>query len=367
MRNIVVYSKRVGLTIPATTVTLNGSSISCGLITTEKPHFDCESPQHRDKVLIKTIAFSCNYRDLSFMHLAVKRDENSFWVIGSEFIGEVIKTGSQVTSLRAGDRVIGNNDFSDIRAKEQGIPTNNASKEYQILPASQLVAIPPGMPDIIGAAFSLGSQTAYSMLRKLNVTANSNVLVTAAKSNTSLFIINALKKHKVNIYATSTSMKFGKQLEELGVKELIQINQDTNFSEHNSLGRIAKELNYFDYVIDPFFDLHLGRAVFIMAPGGKYITCGTSEQYGPLAERVYDNSAAVDFKAAIGYAMLNNLHIIGNCLGQTQDLRQAIQDYISGELDIVIDSIFCGDAVGSFLEKTYCSKERFGKVVYKYD
>ena len=65
-------------------------------------------------------------------------------------------------------------------------------------------------------------------------------------------------------------------------------------------------------------------------------------------------------------AMINNIQIIGNCLGQTDDLANAIQDYIAGKLPVVIDSICSGDQISDFFTRTYHAKDRFGKVIYRY-
>jgi hypothetical protein len=65
--------------------------------------------------------------------------------------------------------------------------------------------------------------------------------------------------------------------------------------------------------------------------------------------------------------LIKNLHIIGNCLGTTEDLRDAIRDFALDSFRVVIDTVFTGDRVGPFLDRTYNSRERFGKVVYRYN
>jgi hypothetical protein len=57
---------------------------------------------------------------------------------------------------------------------------------------------------------------------------------------------------------------------------------------------------------------------------------------------------------------------MGNCLGLTEDLEQACRDYCSGSLAVTVDSIFCNNQVGAFLERSYKATDRFGKVVYEY-
>jgi threonine dehydrogenase-like Zn-dependent dehydrogenase len=66
-------------------------------------------------------------------------------------------------------------------------------------------------------------------------------------------------------------------------------------------------------------------------------------------------------------AMFKNLQIIGNCIGLTTDLQQAIADYTAGKFDVVIDSVFTGNQIAEFFDRTFNQKDRFGKVVYRYD
>lgn len=46
--------------------------------------------------------------------------------------------------------------------------------------------------------------------------------------------------------------------------------------------------------------------------------------------------------------MINNIQIMGNCIGLTSDLEDAIADYVSGKLKVNIDSVFTGNQVAEF-------------------
>ena len=99
---------------------------------------------------------------------------------------------------------------------------------------------------------------------------------------------------------------------------------------------------------------------------GIYITCGVADRYSHLTGRsMYAESRPL--KQVMASAIYKNLQLVGNCIGHTEDLRQAIADYQVGDLEVPIDSIFRGDQVAAFFERTYNAPERFGKVVYSYD
>lgn len=375
MRNIAICGSDIQRLTPLgqpaiQTINLEGVTVRCGLIETSDPQFNRSAPENQEKVLVKIKAFSCNYRDKALiLKMATRGPANSFYVVGSEFVGEVVAVGPAVTAFRPGDRVIGNGSYpySGVEGLAPGIPTNNGSKEYQVFHAAKLIKVSPALPDEVAAAFPIGAQTTYSMVRRLNLRENEKVLVTAAKSNTSLFAINALKELGVQVYATSTSSRFEAELKALGVKELLVMDPKlSNFLEDETFKSRVQALGGFDAVIDPFFDLHLGKVIGAMAPGGRYVTCGFYDQYTELVGQTF--RPQWDGRQIMVAVMLGNLQIIGNCIGQTEDLAQAIDDYAAGNLHVVIDSVFSGyDQVGPFFERTYTSPDRFGKVVYKYE
>ena len=63
---------------------------------------------------------------------------------------------------------------------------------------------------------------------------------------------------------------------------------------------------------------------------------------------------------------MKNVQIIGNCIGLTSDLQQAVTDYVAGDLAVQIDSVCDGGGIGPFLDRTFNAGDRFGKVVYRY-
>lgn len=372
MRNLAICGSQVKALQPdnrsITTKEIDGVEVTAGVLITRDPTFNAQAQENRLNVLVRIKGFSCNYRDLNMIFAAVKKGvPNSFFVVGSDLTGEVIEIGTGVTRFKAGDRVISDNHYSGLEAPgvREGVLTNQASKEYQIFPEDGLAKIPDEMPDEVAAAFSIGAQTAYSMLRKLELKPGSKILVTAAKSNTSLFAIQALRQHQVQVYATSTSRCFEPELLALGVRELIQIEpSERSFLTNEQMLRIISEQGRFAYVFDPFFDLHLHKALEVMAHGGKYITCGFLDQYKKgIGTEILNRGPGVH--QTMFAIMSRNLQILGNCSGTTADLNQAIDDYHRGTFRVSIDSVFSGDEAGEFLQRTY-SKDRFGKVVFLY-
>ena len=354
------------------TLEMDGIPVTVGVVPTPSSDVEKDLLEKPDHVVIRVKAFSCNYRDKALIFSAAKSEnERSFYVIGSELVGEVVNVGPAVTSLQIGDRVIGNNHYHgfgiDTGGAPEGMPTNHGSKEYQILHQNKLMKIPSNMPDEVGAVFSLGAQTAYSMIRKLQVKEGDNVLVTAAKSNTSLFAIQALQKYRANVYVTTTSQRFEKELQDLGVKEVFVVSPDLPyFNQHVRMTEVAKRIGLFDCVIDPFYDLHIGKVIHMIGFGGRYVTCGLFNQYQSLIDQEFQYIGS-NLIEVMGLAMLKNIQIIGNCLGSTQDLERALQDYEDGVFDVSLDSVFYGNQVVDFFDRTFNARDRFGKVAFQYD
>ncbi len=346
MRCVVMYSNGHG----KRRVSINGHSIGCGFIQTDEPEFDPErSP---DKVWVRIKGFSCNFRDKALVLQAVQGRQNGYYVIGSEFVGEVQQVGIHVHGFQPGDRVIANNSWPLAPdGLPGGVPTNHAGKEYQAFRPAQLVKIPRQMSDAEAAIFSIGAQTVYSMLRKLDIPAGARVLVTAAKSNTSLFVFEALRRRGVETWALSRSRDHQERLYDLGVKELVLFDPARSLSDTLPHG--------FEYVIDPFFDIYLPFAVDILTPGGKYVTCGF---YTQSEEITISPAMARNFLGVMAQAMVKNITLIGNCLGTPDDLTRALADYETGSFCPVIDSVFGLGQVQEFLDRTYNAPERFGKV-----
>lgn len=380
MRSVVVCGSKVkellldNKTIKA--VELRGVRVSFGLINVPPPLFDPGDPNQRQCVLIKVKAFSCNFRDVGVIFGALRDGgDHSFYAVGSEFVAEVVATGAAVTDLRVGDRVLGNNcylgDGVSCDGAAGGLPTNQASKEYLVLHRTKVCKVPDGMPNTVAAAFSLGFQTVYSIIRKLSVEKDAHVLVTSARSNTSLFAISALRERKARIYATTSSKRFAGVLGEMGVEELIQVDLNPRAGEgrgnaFEKLRRVSDRIGGFDYVIDPFFDLHLPLALNFMKPGAKYATCGLAS----TAEELAGSRFALPMPTmteVLSRCLVMNYQLISSCLGSTVDLQEALRDYEAGKVDVIVDSVYRGDEVGDFFQRTFESPERFGKVIYEYE
>ena len=319
-----------------------------------------------DEVMVKIKAFSCNYRDkalmLKFNNSCKRMSKQRIYFyspFGSEFVAEVIYVGKNIKKIKIGDRVIPNGTYPCRNdGGSGGLPSNYASQRIQYFKENQVSKIPDAIPDEVGASFTIAAQTVYSMIRRLELHQNSKVLISAATSNTSLSAINVLSNRGIKTYAISKNEHFENQLLNLGIHQIIP---------YSALDKITVKEHMdikFDAIIDPFFDIYITQIIKYLKCGGKYIYCGFYNQsslFDPI------NQLNEDYVKVLTHCMINNISIIGNCLGIEEDLQNALDDYVEGKYNILIDSTYTGNDIIPFLKKTFHELPRFGKVVYKYD
>lgn len=310
-------------------------------------------------VLVRVNAFSCNFRDRVLMH----RFNNACNVpnkiiyspIGSEFLGVVERIGSEVVDFKIGDRVMADNSYPyNAGGKYGGVITNFASQRLQMFNENDLIRVPDNMSDEEAAAFSLSAQTAYSMVRKANIQKGDKILITSLSSNTSLAVIETLKKYDAEIYATSTQEDVFEAL-----KEKMGINKVFNL---HALREGAANIPQIDVIFDPFIDINLKRISPFLNYGARYVFCGLYQQSNKYNCKSCSNLNILDLYYL---CITKNISIIGNCLGLHEDLITAICDYKSDDYHVHIDSVFTGKNLTDFFTRTFKEKH-IGKVIYKY-
>ena len=322
-----------------------------------RPPFDPDHPDSRGRVLLHVEAFSANFRDKALCLTAADHlrstGRGSISFLGSEFCGRVVQRGAGVEGLAVGDRVVGDGTYPRRSGSELlgGIVTNRASRGWLVLHESQVCAVPRLMGPDVAAAFALGAQTAQSMVRRGGVSAGSRVLVMSGRSNTSLFLAQCAAAAGGTVSVLSRGRWVPEHLDALPAgAEVLAVEGVLGMAEQ------------FDVVLDPFFDLNVARALRALDYGGRYVTCGLQAQHPSFAEPA-EPAPVVD---VLGTAIVKNLSLIGNCIGERADLDRALALYEEGALSVRLDSVWGPQEGVAFLERTFSAPDRFGKVVMRY-
>ncbi len=351
--------------------TLEGVDVHCGLLQTARPRFDANAAHRRHSALLKVRSFSLNYRDRGGVFLnAIRETDGRLRKIGSDFVAEVVAVGSQVEGLAPGMRVIPEGSLAQRRAEigEQvvhGLQSDRISSQYLIADARKLVAIPDAMSDDVAASFTIGGMTSFSMVRRLDPQPGERVLVLGGRSATSLCVIEALRERDVEVISVSRSQAGKAALRARGVQDVMAMDEapGSSLDTHPRLLKLAGEI---DCVFDPFADLHMRRSLKLLGIGGRYITCGFLHQYQTLFGDAPRPDGA-DLGEVLGDLVFRNLTIVGNCMGSRADLEAAVDAHARGQFDVPIDSVFSGEQIAPFLERSFCAPDRFGKVPYVFE
>ncbi len=348
-------------------VCVDGVVVRCGVVNTADDVYDLTADGRRSEVVVRVRAVSCNFRDRGIFGFAAGVPGTQALPLGSDFVAEVIAVGPDVQRLRPGDRVVPNHHFTGGAeppvGTHEGIATVHASTELMALGEHFLLPVPPSMPDAVAAGFSVPAQTAYGMLRRLEMRRGATVLVTGGSSNTGLLALEALRRYDATVVCTCTSAGRARLLEELGVARVVLVDAQRGADRFADLIQAAREVRGFDFVIDQYFDLYGEIGCTLLRGGGRYITCGVAgsrgRAFGSGPERA-DSIATVDL------AIRKNLSLMGHCLGRTEDLVRAIDDFAAGLLRVQVDSVFDDDHAPEFVERSFNSPARFGKAVLAY-
>lgn len=348
---------------PCGTVTIADTPIRLGVCKVVRPYFDSEAKNNRHHVLIQVRAFSCNFRDKAIIlnsALRFNQRDRDFsqpiaW-FGSDFVANVLAVGSDVTRLKLGDRVIPNCCFPYTPSNEvaAGVTTNEASRGFLVLHTDKLSKISDSISDSLACGFSIGVQTARSMVRRLGDLNKKRILVLSARSNTSRFVLDELRRIGVKAHAASSSDWNEIEQRQLRPHQFLHVDRGKDWFKP------LLEEDKYDIIVDPFFDLHLQGAVELLDYHGKYITCGLKNQHQQFV-------TSSDFGTPLNEVMLSvmskNVTIIGNCIGTFDDLENGIIDYTAYEHGKPVDSVYSRENVAHFLERTYNSSSRYGKTL----
>lgn len=309
-------------------------------------------------VQIQCLGFSLNYRDQAVIDEVISRPAQQLCPVGSEYVGRIIATSKDETEFSAGQQVLFSYSYDGFRQGQRhrnGLLSEHCSARFSLVPRAVVKRLPEGMSLTQGAAFSVTSQTAYSMLRRSRVQAGDRALLYST-SSTSLALIRLLRQRGVIVYVVTSRVEYW-QSQKLDVERWF----DTTPKALAELNQFCRDFSGFDVVFDPFFDRNCLNAISFLKPFGRYLTCGIAVQSKLTNQPTPDFSQYELFILGL----INNVEIIFNCLGTDGDLEQALVDFSAGLFSVDIDSVFSVSQESEFLQRSF-SADKSGKVVFLY-
>ncbi|WP_447409433.1 NADP-dependent oxidoreductase [Weissella confusa] len=283
-----------------------------------------------NEVLIETFATSVNPIDYKARQGALRGMFNWTFpvVLGWDIAGVITKAGANVTEFSVSDRVFARPDM-DVTGKFGSYATLMAVN------VDKVALMPDKMTFAEAAALPLAGETALQMLRTLQVTAGSKVLIQAGAGGVGIVAIQLAKLMGATV-ATTAGHANTEFVRQLGADIVIDYHERS----------ITDVISNYDAVLDSVGDIDAGLDV--LAPGGQLVTISANptEEQLATAEKMHKTLTA-------GW-----LHPSG------QDLAELASYYQNDQLRVVIDSKFpfTTDGVRSAHERVESHHAR-GKVV----
>lgn len=313
-------------------------------------------------ILLELKAAALNHLDLWVRTGARERNIPLPHIPGSDGAGIVAKTGSDVSFIKPGDRVLIAPGLSCGHCTMCLSGRDNLCREYRVLgtrdsgtcaqyvriPAVNAVPIPEGMDFTAAAAVPLVFLTAYHMLVSLaRVKRGETVLIHGAGSGVGSAGIQIAKVFGARVITTAGSEVKLAKAKTLGADEIINYNANDFVLETR---RLTDKRG-----VDVVFE-HIGGEVFeksipLLVKGGRLVTCGATTEY----------LGKVDLR----YVYSRHITIHGSFMGTKHEMIEVMNLFLPGGhktlqpvIDIVLPLQRAADAHRRLEER-----KNFGKVV----
>jgi NADPH:quinone reductase-like Zn-dependent oxidoreductase len=320
---------------------------------------DRPTPEAPDDVIVGVRAAALNHLDL-FVVAGLPGVTHRFpHVLGCDAAGVVEATGSAVTRVRAGDRVVINPgvwcrhcEFC-LRGEEQLCTTYRVLGEH--LPGTfaeavrvredALEPLPDGVSWTDAAAFPLATLTAWHMVKARGaVTPGQTVLIWGIGGGVALAALQAAKLLGASVIVTSSSDEKLARAKTLGADEGI----------NHATADVAKEVRRLtskrgcDVVIDNVGERTWDASQRCLVRGGRLVTCGGTS--GPMV--------TTDVRKLFWHQW----SLLGSTMGSRGEFAEITARLGRGELRPVVDRVYPLGEARAALERLQQGGQ-FGKLV----
>lgn len=311
------------------------------------------------RILVRVKACSINHLDIWIRQGIPSYRIALPHIAGADVAGIVERVAADVTSVRAGDRVVltpglhcrqcqwcrSGSDQMCASYGIRGAATDGGYAELISAEAADAIPIPPTLPFEAAAAFPLVFLTAWHMLvGRARLGAGETVLVQAAGSGVGHAAILIAKHLKATVYATVGSDAKGSKAKALGIDEVIQYQREDVVERVRSF----TEGRGVDVVFEHIGPRTWEGSVKALAKGGRLVTCGSTT--GP--------TVPLDLR----YVFSRQISILGSMMGTTAELDEVTRFIVGGQLRPVVDTVFPLREARQAQERML-RREVFGKLI----
>jgi NADPH:quinone reductase-like Zn-dependent oxidoreductase len=280
---------------------------------------------------------------------------------GSDVAGEIAQIGSDVTTVRVGQKVVLAPGVScgkcpacvsglDNRCRQftnLGYMIDGGCAEFVRAPEVNCLPYPENLSFEEAAAVPLVFQTAWHMLvGRAELQPGEDVLILGAGSGVGSAAIQVAKFFGARVIATAGTGEKLEKAKQLGADYTINHKSQKIRDE---VRRITNKRG-----VDVVFE-HVGTATWddsiaSLAPGGRLVTCGATTGF--------------DAKIDLRFLFSRQLSLLGSYMGTKSELHTVMKLVAAGRLKPIVDRVFPlaeAAAAHAYLE----SSSQFGKVVLR--
>ena len=221
-----------------------------------------------DEVLIKVHATTVNRTDCAnirakpfFMRLVTGLFTPKKKIPGTEFAGEIVEVGKDITTFNTGERVFG---FDDEGA--------SAHAEYLAIQEDHIITIPENTSFIQAAASTEGFHYAYNFINKVDLKEGDYVLVNGATGAIGSAAVQLLSSYGVHVTAVCAKENM-ELVRSLGAKRVIDYTSED----------FTKDDQRYEFVFDMVGKSSFFKCFDLLKPRGVYI----SSDLGYLAQNMF--------------------------------------------------------------------------------
>src|SRR5712671_1049646 len=303
------------------------------------------------EVLVRVKASALNFRDLAILLGTSPFPVRSGVVPISDAAGEVEVVGPGVSTLKMGDRVVSRflpTWYGGPRTPNPdtyGSDRDGWLTEYKVVPAEALSLAPPSLTFEEAASLPCAAVTAWSALA--GVRAGDTVL-TQGSGGVSLFALQLAKLLGAGVIATTSSVRNGQRLKEVGADAVVDYVENPQWAEAVRALTAGRGV---DRVVEVGGPGTLAQSLEAVTYGGEIALVGA------LAE----SNASLDFMSLfMSQATLRCISV-----GSRIDVEAMERAVDAHAMHPVIDSMFpFAEARSAFTH--YAGRNVFGKIVIRH-
>lgn len=180
--------------------------------------------------------------------------------LGTDFAGEIVAIGKDVTSFQVGQRVFG---FIDLGAESHA--------EYAAITADHLFPIPDNITYDQAAASLEGANYAYTFIHKVSLQPGQKVLINGATGGIGSALLQFVKQFDVEVAATCNTKNI-ELIKSLGADKTYDYTKEDFTAGHET----------YDYIFDAVGKSTFGKCKPLLKKNGVYI----SSELGPYSQNL---------------------------------------------------------------------------------